>query len=56
MLKEVTAVVNNCPDYAEGKWIVATPFRTELWFYGAWDNKEDAERVAEAEDKIILRG
>ena len=43
MLCEVS--VNNVPKDAE-KFIVARLTSGELWYYGSWENKESAVRVA----------
>lgn len=40
--------INNLPEYAnEYKYIVARWYDDELWFYGAWNDEEKAEKAAE---------
>lgn len=52
------AIVNNMPEYAVGKYVVATydSNTTDLWFYGAWDTAEEASKVAAKEGKLVLKG
>jgi hypothetical protein len=38
--------VKNLPNYELKHYIVARYDRQELWFYGTWDDRETAERVA----------
>lgn len=42
------ATIKNLPNYPLKKWIVARYDleNNELWFYGTWDNHEEAIRVA----------
>lgn len=45
---KLTVEVMNCPDYAkECKYIVCNLCDGELWFYGAWNEKESAYKAAE---------
>jgi len=38
--------INNCPDYAKDyEFIVVRVVDSELWFYGAYENGFEAERV-----------
>lgn len=40
-------MINNLPEYAkEYKYIVARRIDNELWFWGAWDNRNEANNVA----------
>lgn len=39
--------INNCPEYAKNhKFIIARNDEGELWFYGAFDDKAETERIA----------
>ena len=39
--------VKNTPAYPLRRWVVARlDEKGSLWFYGSWDDKSDAERVA----------
>ena len=50
-------IVNNAPTYAENQYIVCRLDRGELWFWGAWDKKEEAEKVADKfENGLVVRG
>ena len=54
---EGKVIVNNVPPYAEGKYIVAKAVYGELWFWGAWDDESEAERVAkDFENGFVVRG
>lgn len=45
--KKLSATVVNFSDYAlKRKYIVARCAEAELWFYGAWDDKQKAIDVA----------
>lgn len=48
--------VNNVPDDFK-EWIVArwSPETRELWFWGSWDNKAQAEEIAKMIDGIVIR-
>ena len=41
--------VNNVPDYAKKSpyWVVRK-YDGEYWFWGAWDDKESADKIANA--------
>lgn len=39
------AEVNNIPEDAE-RYIVAMVSEGELWYWGSWDNKEEADNAA----------
>ena len=46
--------VNNLPAHTE-KYIVAKYVDHSLWYYGSWDNREEAERVAlELENGLVV--
>ena len=46
--------VNNLPADTE-KYIVAKYVDHSLWYYGSWDNSEEAERVAlELENGLVV--
>ena len=47
---EVKAIVFNTPEDVD-KYIVAKAVCGELWYWGSWDNKNDAFRVAKQFDK-----
>lgn len=49
--------INNCPDYAKHyKYIVARDVDGEIWFYGAWNDEKEANRVAKelGENAMVL--
>lgn len=38
--------INNCPEYTKTcKYIVARIYKNELWFYGGFDQKFNAEKA-----------
>ena len=38
--------INNCPEYAKKyKYIIASNDSGALWFYGAFDTEDDANRI-----------
>lgn len=48
-------IVNNYRDYADDyRFIVASVSAQELWFYGAYDDKETAHKAAEEIDGVVL--
>ena len=48
--------VNNRPAYAdEYEFIVARVVDGEFWFYGAWDEEDEAYRVAREIEGAVLR-
>ena len=52
----MTNKVNNMPKYAETKkYIVARRVDGELWFWGAWDDRNTANEVALEIGGITLR-
>lgn len=49
------STVNNLPAYAFAHhWIVARDIENELWFYGAYDDREKADKVAESVSGIVV--
>lgn len=41
----------------EGKFVVARLVNGELWYYGAYETEEDAERVRDVfENGVVLKG
>lgn len=46
--------VNNLPTYPLRKYIVARKVDNSLWFYGTWDSKDEAERVAREIDGVVI--
>lgn len=59
MKMEVFANINNVPAYAQepkkGGFIVARLIDASLWFYGLYDTKDDAERVArDVGDSVVF--
>jgi len=58
MARVCKVIVNSMPEYAVGKYVVATydSDTTDLWFYGAWDTPEEAAKVAAKEGKLIVKG
>lgn len=47
--------INNLPkDVKETAYIVCSMVNDELWFYGAYNNKEKAEEVAEMYDGLTV--
>ena len=48
--------INNKPAYAhQYEYIVARLVDGELWFYGAWNDKAEADEVAHEVDGLVLR-
>ena len=47
--------VNRVPDYANAYrfWVVRLN-SAELWFYGAWNDRADANRVAREENGFVV--
>lgn len=41
--------VHNVPDYATKKpyWVCSIDEQRRLWFYGAWNERESADHIAE---------
>jgi hypothetical protein len=55
MGKQCLAEVNNLPDEID-KYVVAKVCDGELWFWGTWDDKDEAEKaVNDVENGIVLR-
>lgn len=46
--------INNVPKYAEGLYIVARDVDGELWFWGAWENKDDAYKAAASFENAVV--
>lgn len=46
--------VNNVPNYAKGKFIVAREVDGELWFYGAWSDEKEARSVSRVIDDAVV--
>lgn len=47
--------VNNVPGYAyDHKYVVARLCDGEYWFWGAWDDLKEAQRVAQEMDGIVV--
>lgn len=46
-MKNITSVVNNVPDYAKNYnyWVV-NRVNGQLWFWGAWNDRDTANEVA----------
>lgn len=48
--------INNLPEYAhECPYLVVTVWNTELWFYGAYEDRKKAEDVAWQLDAVLLK-
>lgn len=48
--------INNLPEYAKTKkYIVARRVDGELWFWGAWDDRDTANEVALEEGGITIK-
>ena len=56
MLNTMTCRVDVQNAEHEGRYIVARACQNELWFWGAWDDKERAEEVAKelGDNAIVL--
>lgn len=51
----LSANVNNLPSYAARyKYVVARSVDGELWFWGAYDERENADEAAESIEGIVL--
>jgi len=46
--------IKNLPNYPLRKWIVARYDSHSLWFYGTWDDKDEAKRVAAELDNGLV--
>lgn len=53
MVEACLVVVNNTDEETE-KYIVARPIDSELWFWGSYDNEEEAIKVAKLMDGIVV--
>ena len=50
------ATVRNVPEHAE-KYIVARVNEGSLWYWGSWDNKDDADESARnVEGIVVIKG
>lgn len=48
--------INNKPEYAsEYNFIVASKVDDELWFYGAYNDEEKANKTARMIDGVVIR-
>lgn len=46
--------INNLPEYAsQYKYIVATVDKGELWFWGAYDDEDEAREAAVEQEGIV---
>lgn len=50
----VENLFENRKDYTRNKYIVAKAVRGRLWFWGAWDSKSEAEKVASQFDNGVI--
>lgn len=50
---QTVAIVHNMPEEHE-QYIVARIFEGELWFWGSWKDKEDAESAARKIDGVVV--
>lgn len=50
---EFKTEVKNIPETTR-RYIVARVVSSELWYWGTWDSKEQAEEVARTIDGIVL--
>lgn len=50
----VVAVINNMPDNADSKYIVARVDGTDLWYWGNYDDEETANKASVEIDGIVL--
>ena len=47
--------VFNCPEYAYHRnYVVASVVNHELWFYGAWDDRQSAYQAAAEINGVVL--
>lgn len=54
--RECRVTVRNAPEHAE-KYIVARVSDGSLWYWGSWDNKDDAEESARnVEGIVVIKG
>ena len=44
--------VNNAPNYTE-RYVVARIFEGELWYWGSWANKDEADEAALNVDGVV---
>ena len=53
MIRTGKVEIQNCPAETD-KYIVARFVMGELWFWGSWDDKDAAHRVAETFENAIV--
>lgn len=53
MVEACLAVVNNM-DEESSKYVVARPINAELWFWGSYDNEDEAVNAARLMNGIVL--
>lgn len=46
--------INNLPSYPLSKYIVARNVDNALWYWGTWDSREEAEKVAREIDGVVI--
>ena len=51
---EFIVKVNNLPNYKLQKYIVARISNGELWFWGTWETEDQAKKIAEEMDGIVV--
>lgn len=51
--QECKVTVHNVPEYASG-YIVARVNEGSLWYWGSWDNEDDAEECARDVDGVVV--
>lgn len=51
--QECKVIVHNVPEHAEG-YIVARVSNGSLWYWGSWDNEDDAEEFARNVDGVVV--
>ena len=52
---DAVCIVNNVPSYAGNHhyWVV-TPDKGDLWFWGAWDVRDEALKGKNSDDQLIV--
>ncbi len=56
MAAQFIVEINNLPEEVED-WVVArySPQARDLWYWGSWDNEEQAKEVAKLIDGLVVK-
>ena len=53
--REMKVFVHNVPENIGKKFVVARLSEGKLWYWGRWDTVEEAKKIAEDIDGIVLQ-